>query len=127
MLAHSARYAATARVPQSKNLYKVASNAIVEVITNPREMQASHALRTRAYDRRANARLRGQKQESLREILVEGFRSTIAIFIPPVGGAIDLSLCPLGDADVHELRAATRELGKNLFGRHGFPTIGFRN
>jgi hypothetical protein len=90
-------------------------------------MQAPHALRTCAYDRRAYARLGTKKRKSLREILVEGFRWTIAIFVPPTGGAVDLSLCPPGSADVHELRATTRQLGKNLFARHGFATIGFRN
>jgi hypothetical protein len=42
-----------------------------------------------------------QKQERLREIIVEGFRRKIAIFVPSLRGPIYLGLCALRDAHVH--------------------------
>src|SRR5206468_10951157 len=90
------RAATTTCVPQSQNLHEAGANAIAEVIiTNSCEMQAPYTLGARARNRRTDARLCAQKQKNLREILVEGFWCKIAIFVPPLGRAIDLSLCAL--------------------------------
>jgi hypothetical protein len=68
------------------------------------------------------------KQEGLCEILVECLGCEIAIFVPPSSGAINLDLCPLGDADVHVLLAvATRKLSNDLFGRNRFTAISLSN
>jgi hypothetical protein len=80
-------------MPKGKHLNPIAADAVVEVITNPGDMQTPYTLRTRVQYRRADARLRAQKQESLREILVEGFRGNIAIFVPPPSRPINLGLC----------------------------------
>ena len=97
------RAAATTCVPQSQNLHHTCANAVEEVIRNSCEMQAPHTLSMRARSRPTDARFGAQKQKSLRKILIEGFWCKIAIFIPPFCGAIDLSLCALGDANVHGL------------------------
>ena len=78
-------------------------NTIVEMITNPGEMQPPYAFPTRVQDGRADARLRAQKQKSLREILIEGFWCKIAIFVPPPRGPINLALCAFRDAYDHGL------------------------
>ena len=77
-------------MPKCEHLNVAAANTIVEVITNPGEMQPPYAFRTCVQDGRADARLRAQKQKSLREILIEGFWCKIAIFVPPLRGPINL-------------------------------------
>ena len=101
-IARLERWLATAtRVPKSEHDNLRTTNPVIAVITNPREMQTSYALCAGGGHWRPDARFRGQKQESLREILVEGFRCKIAIFVPPLCGPIYLGLCALRDADVH--------------------------
>ena len=92
-----------------------------------RDANALH-FHTGVQNRRANTGLRAQKRESLREILVEGFRYNITIFVPPLSGPINLCPCAFRDADVHGLLAmTTSELRKYLLGRDGFPAIGLGN
>ncbi len=69
-------------MPKGEHLNVTAANTVIDVITNPGEMQTPYAFRACVQDRRANARLRTQKQKSLREILIEGFRCKIAILGP---------------------------------------------
>jgi hypothetical protein len=52
----------------------LASDAVVEEIVDPSEMQPLHPRSTRIGHGDADARLGAQKRKSLREILVEGFR-----------------------------------------------------
>ncbi len=122
------RPATATRMPERKHLNVTAAETIVEVITNPREMQTPYTFHTGVQNRRANTGLRAQKRESLREILVEGFRYNITIFVPPLSGPINLCPCAFRDADVHGLLAmTTSELRKYLLGRDGFPAIGLGN
>jgi hypothetical protein len=64
-------------MPERDNFNRTASNAIVEVVTNPGEMKATQPLHTSAWNWRANQRLCAQKKESVRDILIEGPRREI--------------------------------------------------
>lgn len=90
-------------MPEREYLNFVAANPIVEVIANPREVKTFHSLRAHLRHRRSDAGLSAQKQESLREILIEGFRCQVPVLVPPLRGTINLRLCPLGDANEHGL------------------------
>src|SRR5438132_8326859 len=99
----------TTRMPKGEYFNLTTADTIVEVIANPGEMQTPYAFRTSVQHARANARLCAQKQERLRQILIEGFGRKIAILVPPLSGPVNLSLCALRDADVHGLSSRDDE------------------
>ena len=95
------RWSATATsVPKSEHHNFRITNPVVEVITNPREMQAPYALCTSGQRRCPDARFHAQKQESLREIIDEGFGCR-SRFRPTTARPDLFGLCALRDADVH--------------------------
>jgi hypothetical protein len=58
----------------------------------------------------------------------EGFRCKIAVLIPPLSSAIDLSLCAFDNADFHGLFSMTMsEVRKNLLGGDRLSAIRFGN
>jgi hypothetical protein len=97
------RLATATRVPKGEYFNPTAADPIVEMITNPGEMQTPYAFRTSMQHARPNARLCAQKQECLRQILIEGFGRKIAISVPPLSGPVNLGLCAFRDADLHGL------------------------
>ena len=99
-------------MPERDNFNRTAPNAIVEVVTNPGEMKATQPANTSAREGRADQRLGAQKQEGLRDILIEGLRREIAVLIPPMSGSLDLTLCAFRDAYLHgTLAVSTSKLG----------------
>jgi hypothetical protein len=97
------------RVPKGEHFNLTTADAIVEMVTNPGEMQTPYAFRTGMQQKRTNARLRAQKQESLREVLIEGFGRDVAILVPPPSGPINLRLGAFRDADIHSLSSRDDE------------------
>jgi len=88
-------------MPERDNFNRPTPNAIVEVVTNPGEINAAHPARTWEWKWRADQRLCGQKQESLRDILIEGLRCEISVLIPPLSCPLNLTLCAFRDAYLH--------------------------
>jgi hypothetical protein len=76
-------------VPKRDYLDLTTANAVVEMVPNSGQMQTPDSLYAWAWNWRADQGLCAQKQESLREILVEGFRCKIAMLIPPLGGPVN--------------------------------------
>jgi hypothetical protein len=115
-------------VPKGEYFNLTGADTIVEVITNPSEMQTPYAFRTSVQHARANARLCAQKQERLRQILIEGFGRKIAILVPPLSGPVNLGLCALRDADLHAyLAVTTSKPRKHLFRGYRFSALGLGN
>lgn len=80
-------------VPESENLNlaQARSGAIVEVISNPREVDSTHALEASARHLDATRRLLGDEVESGGEIVTKSIRHRRAVDPPPLGRTLDLS------------------------------------
>lgn len=88
-------------MPDRDNFNGTAPKAIVEVVTNSGEMKATKPARTSAWKWRADQTLGAQKQESVRDILIEGPRRELSVLVPPLSGPLDLILCAFRDAYLH--------------------------
>ena len=61
---------ATTRVPESKHFNLLATDPVVKVVVNSRQMDTPHVFRLGVQCRGANCRLRDQKRESLCQLFV---------------------------------------------------------
>ena len=86
-------------MPKGKDFNLTSADAVIEVITKPGQVQALHALDAGVKHGRTDTRLSAQKQECLRDVLIEGLRRKITVLVPPLGGTIDLGLRTFRDAD----------------------------
>lgn len=111
-------------MPQRENLHFTSANPVVQVISDTCQMQTSYAVHACAQNRSTDARLSSQKQESLRDVIVEGLRCKVTVFVPPPRSRFNLRLRSPRDADVHDaLAMAASQSREHVISRDGFAPL----
>jgi hypothetical protein len=88
-------------VPKGENLYSllVGAHAVVEVVVNATEVNASDSRKLSVGDESPDQRLFGERPKRLPEFFLEGVGCCGAVRGPPPGGLSDLARCPSKDSD----------------------------
>ena len=88
-----------ARMPQGNYFEYLAANAVVNEVSDAREVQPSDYISTRRFNPGAEARLLNQQRYGSLSVFADGSRCSEPILSPPFGCSLDLALRAGFDSD----------------------------
>ena len=99
MNALDGRNGTTTCVPERKDLDGFRRDAVVEMVMNAAEMNASNARKCSIARERTNSRLTPDQRKGTLDLVSDRSRSRGSIDLPPHRGFVDLRRSAAGDAD----------------------------